>query len=206
MAIYVSSTQFLTYTANVSTSAKINSVKKIKHGPEYSPAIDYWKQLRDEIKRLHENDLPFDKLADLVYKVSESKQKNYSRAISKYLSFLKSNDVEYFDSGKSHWMLSDNLFVRTNPELGLVVNGKTLHVKNWYKKPENNTKPTQKNINSFLTMMQLSERDFDLGKNENFAVLNLQNGKIIEANPLVSESILELEIDAAQFVNIWNQV
>lgn len=162
--------------------------------------------MRDEIKRRHENDLPFDTLPSLLHRIPESKQKNYARVINKYLTFLNTNDVKYFVSGKSHWILSDNLFIRTNPELGLIVNGRKLHVKNWYKKPEKNTKPTKKNINSFLTMMQLSERNFDLNDNENFAVLNLQNGKIVEASPLVSEAILELEIDAGQFVNIWNQV
>lgn len=206
ISIYVSSTQFLTYTAKVSTSAKINEVKKIKHSPGYSPSIDYWKQLRDEIKRLHESNLSFEELPSLAEKVSEAKQKNYKRVISKYLAFLKSNEVEYFTPGKSHWTLSNDLFVRTNPELGLIVNGKNLHVKNWYKKADNNTKVTKRNINASLTMMQLSERDFSLERDENFAVLNLQNGKIIEANPLISESILELEIEAANFVNIWNQV
>ena len=206
MSIYVSSTQFLTYTAKVSTSAKINEVKKIKHSPDYNPAIDYWKQLRDEIKRLHENNLSFEELPSLINKVSDTKRKNYSRVISKYLTFLKSNEVKYFSSGKSYWMLSNDLFVRTNPEMGLTVNGKNLYVKNWYKNADNNTKVTKRNINSSLTMMQLSERDFRLDDNENFAVLNLQNGKIIEASPLISESILELEVEAANFVNIWNKI
>lgn len=206
ISIYVSSTQFLTYTAKVSTSAKINEVKKIKHAPSYRPSIDYWKQLRDEIKRLHENKSSFEELPNLISKVPEAKQKNYSRAISKYSAFLNSNDVEYFTPGKSYWKLSNELFVRTSPELGLIVNGKKLYVKNWYKKADNNTKITKRNINYSLTMMQLSDRDFKINDNENFAVLNLQTGKIIEASPLVSEAILELKVESDNFVNIWIKI
>lgn len=40
--IQISLTQFLDYSAKVSTSAKINKVKEIKHSPDYHPAFDYW--------------------------------------------------------------------------------------------------------------------------------------------------------------------
>lgn len=55
-------------------------------------------------------------------------------------------------------------------------------------------------------MMQLSDRNFKINDNENFAVLNLQTGKIIEASPLVSETILELKVESDNFVNIWNKI
>lgn len=52
--IKISLTQFLDYSAKVSTSAKINKVKEIKRSPGYHPAFDYWKPLRDAIKKIHE--------------------------------------------------------------------------------------------------------------------------------------------------------
>ncbi|EOA3441188.1 hypothetical protein ACSHLT_002747 [Enterococcus hirae] len=54
--------------------------------------------------------------------------------------------------------------------------------------------------------MQISERDFELDNKSNFAVLNLQNEKLIEAPPLLSESIMELEVDAQSFVDIWSRI
>lgn len=66
ITIKVSLTQFLTYSSKVSTGAKINYVKQIKNSPEYHPGIDYWKPLRDEIKRLHRNNLPIEDLKNLL--------------------------------------------------------------------------------------------------------------------------------------------
>lgn len=206
MSINISLTQFLGYSTKVSTSAKIKAVRDIKNSPDYHPAFDYWKPLRDEIKRLHENNLPIENLKDLLTRIDEKKAKNFSGAINTYIHFVKKNDVSYFPVGKSYWKLTDDLFVGSSPELGLIVNGKKLYVKIFYKKKTADTKLTKRNIQSTLTLMQLADRDFEMEPDSNFAILNLQNGKLIEASPLQSESILELELDAETFVNTWNRV
>lgn len=206
MTINISLTQFLNYSSKVSTSAKIKAVKDIKYSADYHPAIDYWKPLRDEIKRIHEKNLPIENLKYLLPTINEKKIKNYTSAINRYINFINKNDVTYFPAGKSFWKLTDELFVGSSPELGLIVNGKKLYVKNYYKKKTSDSKLTKRNINSILTLMQLSEKDFPLTPDENFAILNLQNGKLIEASPLQSESILELEIDAQSFINTWERI
>jgi len=206
ITIKVSLTQFLTYSSKVSTGAKINYVKQIKNSPEYHPGIDYWKPLRDEIKRLHRNNLPIEDLKNLLSKVDDKKIKNYKKAINSYIRFIRKNNVEYFECGKSFWKLSEELFINSSPELGFIIDGKKFYVKNYYKKKSSDTKLTQRNIKSTLTLMQISERDFELDNKSNFAVLNLQNEKLIEAPPLLSESIMELEVDAQSFVDIWSRI
>lgn len=206
MTVNISLTQFLSYSSKVSTSAKMNEIKRIKNNDDYSPATDYWKPLRDEIKRLYENGIPINELALLVEQVNEKKKRNYARAISKFLHFSNSNNPVYFETGKSFWKLSDELFVGTSPELGLTIDGQNYYVKNWYKKPTKDAKVNQRNIQSALTMMQLSECNFSKNSTDKFAILNLQNGKLIEAKPLISEAILELEFDAHMFVDIWNKI
>ncbi|MEC6747361.1 hypothetical protein VXN63_02320 [Marinilactibacillus sp. XAAS-LB27] len=206
MVASISLTQFLTFTTKVSTSAKINEVKRIKNSPDYSPGIDYWKQLRDEIKRIHENDLPISELLKLSSNVSEPKQRNYAKAIKNYVSFINNNEVEYFKPDKSYYNFSEDLSVRTSPELGLIVNGKRLYVKNWYKVSSTDTKINKRSIKSTLTMMRLSTKNFEVTDDENFAVLNLQNGKLTEATPVLEEDLLELEVDAGTFLSIWKQI
>jgi len=206
ITINISLTQFLTYSSKVSTSARINYVRQIKNSPDYHPSIDYWKPLRDEIKRIHENNIPIENLKNLLSIVDEKKVKNYTSLINSYIRFINKNNVEYFPCGKAFWKLSDELFVGSSPELGLIVNGKKYYVKNYYKKKDSDSKITQRNIKSTLTLMQLSDKNFPLEQNSNFAVLNLQNGKLIEAQPLLSESIMELEIDAKSFVDIWSRI
>ncbi|EME3512145.1 hypothetical protein Q7177_002760, partial [Enterococcus faecium] len=120
--------------------------------------------------------------------------------------FIRKNNVEYFECGKSFWKLSEELFINSSPELGFIIDGKKFYVKNYYKKKSSDTKLTQRNIKSTLTLMQISERDFELDNKSNFAVLNLQNEKLIEAPPLLSESIMELEVDAQSFVDIWSRI
>lgn len=204
--INISLTQFLNYSAKVSTSARINEVKKIKNAPGYSPAIDYWKKLRDKIKYIHENNLPIENLRDLLTTVPPKDFENYSRVISAYIKFINKNEVEYFSVGKAFWEYSDEFFVGSNPELGLIINGKKFYIKNYYKKPEPNTKLTKRNIKSTLTLMQLAKPNFEVDPNAGFAVLNLQNGKLIEGTSPTSSDLLELELDAQQFINMWNRL
>ncbi|MDT2011158.1 hypothetical protein [Carnobacterium divergens] len=206
MTVNVSLTQFLTYTSKVSTSARINFVRSIKSNPEYDPTTDFWKRLRDEIKRVHVNDLPIETLELLPKKVTEKKVASYERAIKNYIKFCRNNSVQYFKPGKSFWKLKDDLYIRTSPELGLIINGNKYYVKNYYKKKSSDQKITLRNIKSTLTMMQISEKDFTVEDNAQFAVLNLQNSKLITADPLVSESVLELEIDATNFYDIYTRI
>lgn len=203
--IAISLTQFLGYTAKVSPSAKIKAVRDIKNAPNYHPATDYWKKLRDAIKNIHENNLPIDDLKLILNTIDKKKVQNYSRAINTYISFVKKNNVEYFQVGKAFWEISDELFVGSNPELGLIINGKKYYVKNYYKKKESNTRVTKKNINSTLTLMQLAKPNFEIDPNATFAVLNLQTGNLIEATPPSKDDILELELEADHFVNTWNR-
>ncbi|RBP23383.1 hypothetical protein DET55_109131 [Bacillus mycoides] len=107
--IKVGLTQFLDFTLK-SSAAKTNFVKNLKSQPEYQPAFDYWKQLRDTVIKFHQNELPFECFKTLVQTVDQKKKQNYIDVIKQYKKFIKNNDVSWFDPGKSHW-ISDNLIV-----------------------------------------------------------------------------------------------
>ena len=101
--------------------------------------------------------------------------------------------------------MNDELYVSSSPELGLIINGKKYYVKNYYKKHDDKTKVILKNINSTLTLMSLSKTNFKIEPDATFAVINFQNGKLIEAKTPSADSLLELEIEAENFINIWNK-
>ena len=103
-------------------------------------------------------------------------------------------------------MHSDDLLVSSSPELGLIVNGNKYYVKIFYKKKDKDTKVIKRNINSILTLMQLAKKDFEVDPNAKFAVLNLQNGKLIVASPPNPDDVFELEIEADDFINTWNKL
>ncbi len=129
--IKVGLTQFLDFTLKGST-AKTNFIKNLKSQPEYQPAFDYWKQLRETVIKFHQNKLPFECFETLVQTVDQKKKQNYIDVIKQYKKFIKNKDISWFDPGKSHWK-SDDLIVRSSPELGLFINNEPHLIKLFFK-------------------------------------------------------------------------
>lgn len=200
----ISLTEFMNFSTRKSTSSRMNAVKTIKYKSDYHPAFDYWKQLRDEIKRVLENDLPIETLNELLYKISEDKLENYKRNINSFISFYKKNSPEYFDVGKAVWTFDDSLSVRANPELGLIINGTPHLVKIHYK--STNKDISKQTINTTLTAMQLATAEFPLPENPSYSVLNLTNKKLYTSNRLLENDVTLLNADAYQFSFLWSQV
>ena len=86
--IKVGLTQFLDFTLKGST-AKTTFIKNLKSQPEYQPAFDYWKQLRETVIKFHKNELPFDCFETLVQTVDQKKKQNYIDVIKQYKKFIK---------------------------------------------------------------------------------------------------------------------
>lgn len=130
--INIGLTQFLDFTLTRSSAARTNFVRTVKY-TEYHPARDYWKQLRDEIIRIHSNDLPLETLNELPETVDRRKRKNYKESIKLYLKHFQNKEYEWFEPGKSFWSFNDELTVRSSPELGLIIDGKPQLVKLYFK-------------------------------------------------------------------------
>lgn len=205
MTIKISLTQFLTFNSKVSTEAKINYVSGVKYGPEYSVRMDYWKTLRDAIKNSFKNGTDIESISNAVNNVRDDKKTNYRRVSSRMIHFVNSHEIEYFDTGHAVWNFEDKLTVSASPELGFIIDGDKFLVKNYYKKPNSNTKVTGKNIKSTLALMSLAKSDFPIN-GAKAAVLNLQNEKLNIASPISSNDQLSLNVDAETFVNIWNKI
>ena len=67
-------TQFTDFTFK-GVTGKTSMVRQIKYQDEYNPAFDYWKPLRDGIRKFHENEFSNDYLLSLANKVAQAKQK-----------------------------------------------------------------------------------------------------------------------------------
>ena len=205
MSIKISLTQFLTFSVKASTSAKITYVRGIKSS-DYSPAFDYWRSLRTAIQSVAFEGKDLSYLLEVAEKADERHRKNYLKDANKFINFVRSNDVTYFKTGKANWSLDDNFSVSASPELGMVINGTKYCVKLYYKVPSESVKMTKRKLDSMLTLMHVSNKDFD-PEDSKFAVLNLQNGKIITLDkPIGAENTLALEIEAQNFLDIWNRI
>lgn len=200
----ISLTEFMNFSTRKSTNSRMSAVKTIKYKGDYHPAFDYWKQLRDEIKRVLEKELPIETLNNLIYSISEDKVENYKRNINAFISFYKKYSPEYFDVGKAVWTFDENLSVRANPELGLIISGVPHLVKIHYK--STNKDVSKQTVNTTLTAMQLATAEFPLPENPSFSVLNLTNKKLYSTDKLLDDDVTLLTADAFQFSYLWSKV
>lgn len=199
--IKVSLTQFLDFTLKGS-AAKTTFVKNLKSQPEYQPIFDYWKQLRETVIKFHQNELPFECFETLVQTVDQKKKQNYIDVIKQYKKFIKNKDISWFDPGKSLW-ISDDLIVRSSPELGLFINDEPHLIKLFFKGKRERI--DKYNINSTLTL--LNESTFSNEHNDvNYTVLNIQKNRMFTNNSINNEHLIALESEANQLCYIWNKI
>lgn len=204
----ISLTQFLTYTAKVSTEAKIHYVREIKASPEYSPGIDYWKPLRDRLHKIIQNGDDINDLKELLATVQPKKLENYAQAITQLIKFFSSHEIEYFETGSAVISSPDeNISVSAGPELGVKIDGQPYLLKIYYKKKNKNTNVTLKNIQSTLMATYVAKKNFTPPEDSKVAVLNLQNCKLVEPkNSPTPDDLFTLETDLDTFSSLWNRI
>ncbi|PGE40370.1 hypothetical protein COM60_07040 [Bacillus toyonensis] len=199
--VKVGLTQFLDFTLKGS-AAKTNFVKNLKSQPDYHPTFDFWKQLRDTIIKFHQKDLPFECFETLVQTVDQRKKQNYIDVIKQYKKFIKNKDITWFDPGKSNW-ISDDLVVRSSPELGLLINDEPHLIKLYFKGKKERI--DRYNINSTLTL--LNKSTFSIHhENVNYTVLNIQKNRTYTNNSISNDYLIALESEANQLCYIWNKM
>ncbi|TMN21890.1 hypothetical protein [Lentibacillus cibarius] len=199
----VSLTQFIDFTLKRSGSARTNFVREIKYR-EYHPATDYWKQLRDEIKKLHSEGASLEKLDYLVDRVHERKRRNYNEAIKLYKRFFRDKNCEWFNPGSSYWAFNDELIVKSNPEIGLYINGQPHLVKLYFKGQKERI--DRHNITSTLTLMNNANFNDVLPDDVQTSVLNIRREKMHTNNFIDDDLLLSLEGDAQQLIYLLKNV
>jgi hypothetical protein len=195
-------TQFIGFTVKGS-SAKTNLVRQIKNQEEYHPGKDYWKQLREGIKKFHEHELETSYFAEIIDAIDIKKKPNYIFAFKQYQKFLKNKDCVWFDPGKATWF-NENLTVRSGPELGLYINGEPHLVKLFLKRESKDL--NKRSSSTALTLLNTSvyEKDHDLSIKR--CVLNLQTNRLYTDSTVNQDKLIALESEATQFMYIWNKI
>ncbi|WP_261728964.1 hypothetical protein [Weissella confusa] len=183
-------------------------MKNIKYNSSYSPATDYWKLLRDKVFEVLSTGSDIEQIRSVLLSVSDdSKKANYKRDINKLIGFFKNRKVQHFDTGSASIKISDDLSLNANPEIGLYIDGAPYLLKIYYKKPDATTKITERNIKSTLIAMSLAKKNFDAPSEAKIAVLNLQNGKLIEQADKPSQHDIQLlDVDLQTFDLHWKSV
>lgn len=203
MTVKISLTQFIHFKAAVSTRARISAVQRIKNN-EYSPAIDYWLDLRNAINKFSERRITLEELNTLADSENERKKANYSKAINRFSNFISKNNVSFFPVNKSNWEY-EGLVITASPEVGMIIGDSRFLVKIFYNVKKPDEKVTKRNIMPSLSLLDIANKASN--HDRQVGLLNLQNGKLLTPdNSKLETSLLELQIDAKNFMNFWEMV
>lgn len=198
--INISLTDFIEYVSKVGTS-KFTVVNQIHSREEYQPAFDFWKALREGIVDLHQSNKEKSELDNILLDLTDKKKINrYPTLIDSYKSFLGRKKIGWFEPPFKEWKTND-LRVKLNPELGLVINDKLYVVKLYFKSEQ--LSQMKSDLILLLMNTKLKRGNF---KDVTFAVLDVERKKLFEKTKLGKDHLPLLEGEALSFISIWNSL
>lgn len=177
---------------------KATKVLYVKERPEYEPAFDFYKPLREHIVEIHKSKQDKKKLVELLSTLNDSKKlKNYPRLIDGYKKWWGRKDLEWFNPPRDVYSVN-GFEIIVNPELGLVVNGRRHIIKMYFKTDALSALRTE--IITELMEYQLRGK---VTQGDVFSVLDLRNYKIFSAKPGATSSIPLVNAEIAYIASIW---
>jgi hypothetical protein len=196
----ISLTDFVDFVVATGTS-KLTKVRQIKRRPQYHPAFDHWKILRDGIVDFHaagKGDRAFfDRL--LAGMTDGAKRTTYQPLVTNYKKFLGRKVITSEPSNQHVTWTYKDLEVRVNPELRLNINGTETVIKLYFK----SAKPASKKI---AVVQLLMKHALPKAAGASFCLLDVNNLKpYINANPS-DDNLPLLYGEADSFLTMWSYV
>lgn len=196
----ISLTDFVDFVVATGTS-KLTKVRQIKRRPEYNPAFDHWKILRDGIVEFHAvgrgDRAFFDRLLARV--TDGAKRTTYQPLVANYKRFLGRKVITSQPSNQHVTWSYKTLEVRINPELRLNINGTETIIKLYFKA----TKP---GANKIAVIQLLMKHALPKAPGAAFCVLDVNNLKpYISADPN-DDNLPLLYGEADSFITIWDHI
>jgi len=116
-----------------SGTAKATKVAQVKARPDYEPAFDFYKALRDRIVEIHRAGDPRSVLTSFMASVTDHKKRvNYPNAMDGYKKWWGQKTLRWFSPPRVIYE-QHGVEVIVNPELGLDINGTRHLVKLYFK-------------------------------------------------------------------------
>ncbi|MEN2424693.1 hypothetical protein AA0N74_01440 [Chromobacterium vaccinii] len=177
---------------------KATKVRQIKERPDYEPALDFYKALRDHIVDCHKKSKGKGALGDVLKKLSDPKKiSNYPGLIKCYEKWWGRKDIVWFVPPKSVYSFG-GFDINLNPELGLRINGVD-HVVKLYLKSD----PLASQMAEIVIDLLESELRSNVDPGCNFCVLDVRKTKLHSEGPHVVKSIGLIKAELAYMASIW---
>lgn len=192
-------TDFIDLALRVGTQ-KVTKIKELKSRGEYSPAKDFYKQVRDIIIETHTNDLPKDYLDNAFERATEKKKTHFQAIVKGYKKWWGNKNLEWIEPPRAT-IDTDQLLISINPELYLDIDGEK-HIIKLYLKDDKLTK--NKILHTCQMMHDYLKNDLD--KNTYISIIDVRRGVL--HTPSTDNSIIStvLRGELQLITTIWNDI
>lgn len=184
------------------TPQKITKIQQIKNRSEYTPAMDFYKQLKEGIIHAHKDGLGQSHLKGLMAGLTNtSKLKRYPPLIDEYLRWWGKRTYTWQDPPSGSWK-HGKITINVTPELGLIHKDKLYVIKLYFK----SERITGRNMTIVQYLMQ-KVLPQNTGLETIMAVHEVGSGKLIDKPPDETRSIeAQLCGEAAMIQEMWDML
>ncbi|NLE11487.1 MAG: hypothetical protein GX630_08245 [Actinobacteria bacterium] len=184
-----------------SGTPKANKVAQIKNRPEYAPAVDFYKPLREFIVDNHKSGLPKFAITSVLASITDPKKlSNYPAVAEGYRKWWGNKVLEWFDPAVGSFA-AHGVDVVVNPELGLFVNGTPYVIKLYFK-----ADPLSKTRVDVVTHMMEEALRGSFTGDETMAVLDVRRAKLLAPTVPIPRLTAALHAELAYIAAIWEEV
>jgi hypothetical protein len=193
----------LTDFVDISTKSgrpKATKVRQVKERPEYEPAFDFYKPLRDHLVETHRSGGSKADVSNVLAELTDPKKvRNYPDLVKGYKKWWGNKSIAWFNPPRSVYS-SSGIEIIVNPELGLVVGGSRQVAKLYFKDDALTAYKTE----LIIDLMEQSLRP-QVGAQDSFAVLDVRKAKIFANGPHAPAAISIVNAELAYIAALWSQ-
>lgn len=200
MPIKLSFTEFIDVVIKAGTP-KIAKIRLIKKKPEYEPAFDFYRSLRQYLIEFHKNEQYLDRRKTAVDLTTDKKKYgHFSILLNGYWHFLGRKKPKWFDPPKKRVEINGvEIFI--NPELGLIFEKKKYIIKLYLKTEE----ISKQKIDIALGIMEYNLSDM-VKDDQILAILDVRNGRLYEKTIDIPDLQAAVEAECAYISSIWDKI
>jgi len=177
---------------------KATKVRQVKERPEYEPAFDFYKALREHIVENHRTNGGKAAVSDAMKSLTDPKKiGSYPEVLNAYKKWWGRKNLDWFNPPRDVYA-NGGFDIILNPELGLEINGERHIIKMYLKSDALTTFKTELIID--LLEHQLRSR---AAPTDNFSVLDVRRSKLFFNGPHAPASLPIVNAEIAYIASIW---
>lgn len=180
--------------------SRAKKILQVKERPEYTPACDYYKDLRTKIIEVHKTSASKTYLQNYLGEgINPKKTENYKTAIVGYLKWWGHKDLNWFEPDRKVYS-KKGVDVIVNPELGLIIDGQSHLIKLYFK----NEPLSKLRIELIIALMRISLQKSN-EKHITMSILDVRKSKFFSqtSNTINIQKILDAEL--GYIAEIWSE-